>query len=66
MMRVLRFDKVAAQLDERELRQLLEHPLAAGRLQRTMLDVLGGLKNRSFRSTWDYLDWTKEATVSSP
>jgi tRNA A-37 threonylcarbamoyl transferase component Bud32 len=59
MMRVLGFDKVAAQLDERELQQLLEHPLAAGRLQRTVLDVLGGLKNLSFRNTWDYLDWTR-------
>ncbi|HME90496.1 MAG TPA: hypothetical protein VKE49_03680, partial [Myxococcaceae bacterium] len=50
------FKQVAARLDERELQQLLEHPLAAGRLQRTILDVLGGLKHRSFRNTWDYLD----------
>jgi hypothetical protein len=53
------FKQVAARLDERELQRLLEHPLAAGRLQRTILDVLGGLKNRSFRNTWDYLDWTR-------
>jgi hypothetical protein len=51
------FKQVAARLDERELQQLLGHPLAAGRLQRAILDVLGGLKNRSFRNTWDYLDW---------
>jgi hypothetical protein len=53
------FKQVAARLDERELRQLLGHPLAAGRLQRALLDVLGGLKHRSFRNTWDYLDGTE-------
>jgi hypothetical protein len=53
------FKQVAARLDERELQQLLEHPLAAGRLQRTLLDVLSGLKHRSFRNTWDYLDATE-------
>jgi hypothetical protein len=53
------FKQVAARLEERELEQLLEHPLAAGRLQRTILDALGGLKHRSFRNTWDYLDWTR-------
>jgi hypothetical protein len=52
------FKKVAARLDERDLRRLLEHPLAAGRLQRVLLDVLAGSKNRSFRNTWDYLDAT--------
>jgi hypothetical protein len=52
------FQKVAARLDERDLRRLLDHPLAAGRLQRVLLDVLAGSKNRSFRNTWDYLDAT--------
>jgi hypothetical protein len=55
---MLDFTQVAARLDERELRDFLADPLAAGRLQRTILDVLGGRKNRSFRNTWDYLDWT--------
>jgi hypothetical protein len=50
------FKKAAARLDERDLQQLLEHPLAAGRLQRALLDILAGSKNRSFRNTWDYLD----------
>jgi hypothetical protein len=50
------FKQIAPRLDERELQQLLGHPLAAGRLQRAILNVLGGLKNRSFRNTWDYLD----------
>jgi hypothetical protein len=50
------FKKVAARLDERDLQRLLEHPLAAGRLQQALLDVLAGSKNRSFRNTWDYLD----------
>jgi hypothetical protein len=53
------FKQVAARLDERELRQLLAHPLAAGRLQRTLLDALGASKNRTFRNTWDYLDSTE-------
>jgi hypothetical protein len=53
------FKKVAACLDERDLRRLLEHPLAAGRLQRALLDVLAGSKNRSFRNAWDYLDSTE-------
>jgi hypothetical protein len=52
------FKTIAARLDERDLRRLLEHPLAVGRLQRVLLDVLAGLKNRSFRNTWDYLDGT--------
>jgi hypothetical protein len=53
------FKRIAARLDERDLRRLLEHPLAVGRLQRALLDVLAGSKNRSFRSTWDYLDSTE-------
>jgi hypothetical protein len=52
------FKKVAARLDERDLERLLDHPLAARLLQRYLLDVLAGSKNRSFRNTWDYLDWT--------
>jgi hypothetical protein len=52
------FEKIAPRLDERDLRRLLEHPLAAGRVQRVLLNVLGGSKNRSFRNTWDYLDAT--------
>jgi hypothetical protein len=52
------FKKVAARLDERDLRRLLEHPLAVGRLQHVLLDLLARSKNRSFRNTWDYLDAT--------
>jgi hypothetical protein len=48
--------KVAARLDERDLQRLLDHHLAVGRLQRALLDILAGSKNRSFRNTWDYLD----------
>ena len=50
------FKKVAARLDERDLQRLLDHHLAVGRLQRALLDILAGSKNRSFRNTWDYLD----------
>jgi hypothetical protein len=50
--------KVAARLEESDLQRLLDHPLAAGRLQRVILDVLGGLNQRRFRNTWDFLDWT--------
>jgi hypothetical protein len=53
------FKKAAARLDERDLRRLLEHYLAAGRLQRTLLDALPASRNRSFRNTWDYLDSTE-------
>jgi hypothetical protein len=53
------FKKVAARLDERDLQRLLEHPLTGGRLQRVLLDVLAGSKHRTFRNTWDYLDWTE-------
>jgi hypothetical protein len=53
------FKKAAARLDERDLQRLLAHPLAVGRLQRALLDVLAGSKNRSFRNTWDYLDATE-------
>ena len=51
--------KVISRLDEADLRRLLEHPLAVGRLQRVILDVLGEAKHRHFRNTWDYLDWTE-------
>src|SRR5262249_61940520 len=53
------FKKIVARLDERDLQRLLEHPLAVGRLQRSLLDVLAGSKNRPFRNTWDYLDGTE-------
>src|SRR5262245_4002895 len=36
-----------------------DHHLAGGRLQRALLDVLAGSKNRSFRNAWDYLDGTE-------
>jgi hypothetical protein len=52
------FKKVAARLEEPDLQQLLDHPLAAGRSQRVILDVLGETKHARFRNTWDYLDWT--------
>jgi hypothetical protein len=53
------FKKVAARMDERDLERLLEPPLTAGIVQRAVLDVLGQSKNRYFRNTWDYLDWTR-------
>jgi hypothetical protein len=53
------FKKVAARLDERDFDRLLDHPLAVGRSQRVILDVLGEAKHRHFRNTWDYLDWTE-------
>jgi hypothetical protein len=53
------FKRIAARLDERDLQRLLDHYLAVGRLQRALLDVLAGSKNRSFRNTWDYLDSTE-------
>jgi hypothetical protein len=52
------FKKVAARVEEPGLQQLLDHPLAASRSQRVILDVLGEAKHRHFRNTWDYLDWT--------
>ncbi|HJZ57583.1 MAG TPA: hypothetical protein VKE74_21620, partial [Gemmataceae bacterium] len=51
--------KVVARLDEPDLQRLLDHLLAAGRVQRVILDVLGESKHRRFRNTWDYLDWTE-------
>jgi len=53
------FRTAAAHLDERDLERLLDHPLAGGRLQRVILDVLGESKHRHFRNTWDYLDRTR-------
>jgi hypothetical protein len=52
------FNKVAVRLEEPGLRQLLDHPLAAGWFQRLILDVLGEAKHRHFQNTWDYLDRT--------
>ena len=53
------FKKVAVRLDERDLQRLLVHPFAVGSLQRPLLDALPGSQKRSFRNTWDYLDWTQ-------
>ena len=53
------FKTIAARLDEHDLQRLLDHPLAVGPLQRALLDGAAGSKNRSFRNTWDYLDWKR-------
>jgi len=55
------FKKVAARLDERELERLLDHPFAADRMRRVILDVLGEAKRHRFLNTWHYLDWTASA-----
>jgi hypothetical protein len=52
------FKEVAARMEESDLERLLEPPLTAS-VQRAVLDVLGDSKNRYFRNTWDYLDWTR-------
>ena len=49
---------VISRLEEADLRRILEHPLAVGRLQRVILDAVGEAKHCSFRDTWDYLDRT--------
>jgi hypothetical protein len=51
--------KVAARMHSRDLERLLDQPLTAGSTQRTLLNILGASKNRHFRNTWDYLDWTR-------
>jgi hypothetical protein len=56
---VKEFKKVAARLDNKDIARLLDQPLTAGAVQRAILDVLGESKNRYFRNTWDYLDWTR-------
>jgi hypothetical protein len=53
------FKAIAAHLDERDLLRLLDDPLAVDRVQRVLLDSLARSKNRSFRTTWDYLDSTE-------
>jgi hypothetical protein len=53
------FKKVAARMEERDLERLLEQPLTVSTVRRAVLDVLGEWKNHAFRSTWDYLDWTR-------
>jgi hypothetical protein len=51
--------KVISRLDEADLRRLLEHPFAVGRMQRIILDAVGEPKHCTFRNTWDYLDRTE-------
>jgi hypothetical protein len=53
------FKKIAARMDERDLERLLEQPMTGSTVRRAVLDVLGESKNRYFRNTWDYLDWTR-------
>jgi hypothetical protein len=48
---------VCGRLSTRDLVACLQHPLAAGRAQRTLLDVLGQRSRRDFRTTWHFLDW---------
>jgi hypothetical protein len=51
------FKKLAARLDERDLERLLDQPMTMRVVQQAILDVLGEAKKRTFRNTWDYLDW---------
>jgi hypothetical protein len=53
------FKKVATRVEKPGLERLLAHPLAAGRSQRVILDVLGEAKRHRVRNTWDYLDWNR-------
>jgi hypothetical protein len=53
------FKRVAAQMDDRDLERILADPFATKVVRRTILDLLGKSKNRYFRNTWDYLDWSK-------
>jgi hypothetical protein len=46
-----------------DLIPLLGHPLAAGRSQRVVLDVLGRRTRREFRTTWHFLDWAQSNGV---
>jgi hypothetical protein len=58
-----RLKKVFSRLEEADLRRLLEHPLAVGRLQRVILDAVGEPRHSSFRNTWDYLDRTTTSST---
>jgi tRNA A-37 threonylcarbamoyl transferase component Bud32 len=49
--------KVVARMEKRDLERLLDQPLTASHVQRAILDALGESKKRTFRNTWDYLDW---------
>jgi hypothetical protein len=53
-----KYKSVFATLEEGSIQRLLEHPLAADRVQRALLDALAASKKRTFKSTWDYLDST--------
>jgi serine/threonine protein kinase len=58
------FKEIAACLDDRDLRRLLDHPLGVDRVQRVLLDSLARSKHRSFRNTWEYLDATESNGTS--
>jgi hypothetical protein len=59
------FKKLAPRLGEQDLRRRLEHYLAAGPLQRVLLDSLPGPKTRTYRNTWDYLDSTESNEIGT-
>jgi hypothetical protein len=46
-----------------ELLTLLRRPLAAGPIQRILLDTLGHRTRRDFRNTWHFLDWARSNDV---
>jgi hypothetical protein len=50
--------KLADRMAEHGLRRLLEQPLTAGGLQRTVLAAPAGYMDRPFRIIWEYVDRT--------
>jgi hypothetical protein len=46
-----------------DILRLLNHPLAARRAQRILLDVLGRRTHCHFRNTWEFLDWARSNGV---
>ncbi len=52
-----RLAAVCGRLSTPDLLAVMQHPLAAGPAQRTLLDVLGRRTRRQFRSPWHFLDW---------
>jgi hypothetical protein len=52
--------QVCAPISTPEIMQILDHPLAAGPVQRALLDVLGQRYKQSFRCTWHFIDWADD------
>jgi hypothetical protein len=57
------WEKIMESCSTPDILRLLNHPLAARKAQRNLLDLLGRRTHRHFRNMWEFLDWARSNGV---